>query len=186
MGVARRQWPSWMWASAALALFLVLAATTGGRAVEPDEILKDAALEARARVISQKLRCVVCQNQSIDDSSAPLARDLRVLVRERLVAGDSDRQTIDFIVARYGNFVLLQPPVQVNTLLLWAGPLLLLVLAAIGFGRFVRRQSVTPGTAAAEGLSAEEEARLRGMLNTDGASSADAAVQRAPLHSSKT
>src|SRR6188474_3255302 len=88
-------------------------------AVQPDEILKDPALEARARALSQELRCMVCQNQSIDDSDAPLTKDLRVLVRERLSAGDSDRQVIDFMVARYGEFVLLRPRLNAHTVLLW-------------------------------------------------------------------
>ena len=97
-------------------------------AVEPDEILSDAKLEARARAISAGLRCLVCQNQSIDDSNAPLAHDLRVLVRERVAAGDSNKQAIDYIVQRYGNFVLLKPPLQMDTVLLWFGPLLLTVV----------------------------------------------------------
>jgi cytochrome c-type biogenesis protein CcmH len=134
-------------------------------AVEPSEILKDPKLEGRAREISQKLRCVVCQNQSIDDSNAPLAKDLRVLVRERLTAGDSDTQTIGYIVARYGNFVLLKPPVQFNTLLLWLGPLLLAGLAFFGFSRFLKRQAVTPSAETTASLSADEEARLRDLLD---------------------
>src|SRR3954465_14992811 len=91
-------------------------------AVQPDEILTDPALEGRARALSQELRCMVCQNQSIDDSDAPLAKDLRVLVRERLTAGDTDNQVIDFLVARYGEFVLLKPRVSIHTLLLWFSP----------------------------------------------------------------
>src|SRR5580704_6723914 len=93
------------------------------RAVESNEVLADPGLEARARNLSRELRCLVCQNQSIDDSDAPLAHDLRVIVRERLKAGDTDSQAIGFIVARYGNFVLLKPPLQINTLALWFGPL---------------------------------------------------------------
>ncbi|HRX04273.1 MAG TPA: cytochrome c-type biogenesis protein CcmH, partial [Anaerolineae bacterium] len=88
----------------------------------PDEVLADPALEARARTLSQDLRCLVCQNQSIDDSNAPLARDLRIIVRERLSAGDTDKQVIDYLVTRYGNYVLLKPPLQADTLLLWIGP----------------------------------------------------------------
>src|SRR3954463_11503940 len=91
-------------------------------AVQPDEVLPDSALEARARTLSRELRCMVCQNQSIDDSDAPLARDLRLLVRERLTAGDSDAQVEDFLVARYGNFVLLKPPFEWHTALLWLTP----------------------------------------------------------------
>lgn len=127
-------------------------------AVQPDEILKDPALEARARALSQELRCMVCQNQSIDDSDAPLARDLRLLVRERLQKGDSDRQVLDFLVERYGNFVLLKPPIEPQTLLLWVvSPLMLLV----GIGALIvmarRRRSVALETG---GLSADEQRRL--------------------------
>src|SRR6185295_11858847 len=122
-------------------------------AVQPDEILKDPALEARARALSQELRCMVCQNQSIDDSDAPLARDLRIVVRERLSAGDSDGQVIDFLVARYGEFVLLKPRLSWRTALLWLAPFAIVLIGAIGFlvgGRRAR----TPTT---ERLSAEEE-----------------------------
>ena len=101
-------------------------------AVEPDEMLADPALEARARAISRELRCVVCQSQSIDDSNAPLAKDMRIIVRERLVAGDSDKEVFAFLVERYGDYVLLRPPVQNNTLLLWATPAFLLLAAAGG------------------------------------------------------
>ena len=100
-------------------------------AVNPDEILSDPALEERAREISAGLRCLVCQNQSIDDSDAPLARDLRVLVRERLAAGDSDADVVDFVVARYGEFVLLKPRFGAHTVLLWAGPAALIVIGAL-------------------------------------------------------
>src|ERR1700751_4574206 len=99
-------------------------------AVQPDEILPDPVLEARARDLSRELRCMVCQNQSIDDSDAPLARDLRLLVRDRLKAGDSDRQVLDFLTARYGAFVLLKPPLEWTTVLLWFGPPGLLVIGA--------------------------------------------------------
>ena len=133
-------------------------------AVTPDEVLQDPRLEARARAISQGLRCVVCQNQSIDDSNAPLAHDLRVLLRERLVSGDTDEQAIDYIVARYGNFVLLRPPMQLNTLFLWVGPALFVMIAAIGFGRYLRTRpedtSETPPT-----FTATEEERLAVLLN---------------------
>ena len=127
----------------------------------PDEVLRDPALESRARVLSQELRCVVCQNQSIDDSNAPLAHDLRVLLRDRLVSGDSDQQALDFIVARYGNFVLLKPPMQLNTLLLWIGPLLILLVAGIGFGRYVGRSGDGTRTAEAPSpLSDKERERI--------------------------
>src|SRR5499427_5689879 len=101
-------------------------------AVQPDEIMSDPAKEARARDLSRELRCMVCQNQSIDDSEAPLARDLRLLVRERIAAGDSDVQVIDFLVARYGEFVLLKPRFSPHTALLWLGPVTLLVIGALG------------------------------------------------------
>jgi cytochrome c-type biogenesis protein CcmH len=114
---------------AALAGLLPFAA----RAVQPDEILPDAAMELRAREISGGLRCLVCQNQSIDDSDAPLAKDLRVLVRERLKAGDSDQAVVDYVVARYGDFVLLKPPFRLSTLLLWLSPLFLL-LGGVWYG----------------------------------------------------
>ena len=109
-------------------------------AVLPDEVLKDATLETRARDISKDLRCLVCQNQSIDDSDAALARDLRVIVRERLTAGDSDTQVIDFVRARYGNYVLLKPPFEADTYLLWLSPFLLLAIALTAAYFFMRQQ----------------------------------------------
>lgn len=128
-------------------------------AVNPDEQLADPALEARAHNLSKDLRCVVCQNQSIDDSNAPLARDMRVLVRERVKLGDSDDEVRAFLVARYGNFVLLKPPLQTGTLVLWFSPLLFLAAAfALVWGYF-RAMSKSP--AAAAPLSAEEEAALK-------------------------
>jgi cytochrome c-type biogenesis protein CcmH len=133
-------------------------------AVMPDEVLRDPTLESRARALSQELRCVVCQNQSIDDSNAPLAHDLRVLLRDRLVAGDSDRQALDFLVARYGNFVLLKPPMQLNTFLLWVGPLLILLVAGIGFARHVGR----PDSGTVETpfpLNDKEQERIEALLN---------------------
>jgi cytochrome c-type biogenesis protein CcmH len=141
-------------------LVLVLLASPAF-AVQPDEILKDPVLEARARVLSQELRCMVCQNQSIDDSDAPLAKDLRVLVRERLTAGDSDSQVIDFLVARYGEFVLLKPRLSAHTLLLWLAPFGVLVIAAIGF-LAARRRAVTVSQPQ---LTAEEEARVNALLD---------------------
>ena len=135
-------------------------------AVMPDEVLKDPALESRARVLSQELRCVVCQNQSIDDSNAPLAHDLRVVLRDRLSSGDSDQQALDSIVARYGNFVLLKPPMQLNTLLLWIGPLLILLVAGIGFRRYVGRDGNGSRTAQAPApLSENERERIETLLN---------------------
>jgi cytochrome c-type biogenesis protein CcmH len=132
-------------------------------AVQPDEILKDATLEARARTISKELRCLVCQNQSIDDSDAPLARDLRILVRERLSAGDSGKQTIAFVVRRYGDFVLLRPPFKSSTLILWLGPILILISGMAGIAIWHRRRrtaSAGPGAP----LSDDERARIDTLL----------------------
>ncbi|MBV9079384.1 MAG: cytochrome c-type biogenesis protein CcmH, partial [Methylobacteriaceae bacterium] len=114
----------------AAVLLAALASAPGARAVQPDEILRDPKLESRARTISAELRCLVCQNQSIDDSDAPLARDLRLLVRERLQAGDSDREVVRFVANRYGDFVLLKPPFTAETLVLWLGPAALALGAA--------------------------------------------------------
>ena len=111
-------------------------------AVDPGEILKDPNLEKRARSISKGLRCVVCQNQSIDDSDAQLARDLRILVRNRIVAGDSDTAVIDYVVSRYGDFVLLEPPVKGVTLVLWFGPIFFTLAGLIGLILFFRRQKI--------------------------------------------
>jgi len=122
---------------AAMICALALAAGHAG-AVLPDEQLRDPKLEARARTIGSELRCVVCQNQTIDDSDADLAHDLRVLVRQRLVAGDSDRQVIDFIVKRYGNFVLMKPPLNEETWLLWLGPVLLLAVGGVSVAIYWR------------------------------------------------
>ncbi len=130
-------------------------------AVQPDEVLSDAALEKRARALSAGLRCLVCQNQSIDDSDAPLAKDLRILVRERLVAGDSDAAVIDYVVARYGDFVLLKPPVNSHTLLLWLAPLLVLGAAVIAARRVLRRPAATVPEAP---LSASEEKDLSRLI----------------------
>ncbi len=137
-------------------------------AVQPDEILKDPALEARARALSAELRCVVCQNQSIDDSNAPLARDLRLLVRERLQAGDSDEQVKRFVVDRYGTFVLLKPPFDRSTLLLWLTPLVVLGGAAVFMLRRLRSGGTSKTPVAS--LTREEEDRLRDLLADDGSS----------------
>ena len=147
------------------ALIALSAFATAAVAVTPEEALPNPKLELRARAISQDLRCVVCQNQSIDDSNAPLARDLRVLLRERLRAGDSDQQAIDYIVARYGNFVLLRPPLQPNTLVLWFGPALLILAAALGFGRYVRRQSLGRNSETTVPLTSSEQVRLDALLD---------------------
>lgn len=112
-------------------------------AVLPEEVLKDPTLEKRARVISQDLRCLVCQNQSIDDSNAPLAKDLRVIVRERLTSGDTDAQVFEYVVSRYGNYVLLKPPFQTDTYLLWAGPFLMMLIAlAISYNYLRKRPAI--------------------------------------------
>jgi cytochrome c-type biogenesis protein CcmH len=145
-------------------LVALVAFATFARAVTPDEVLHDPSLEMRARAISQVLRCVVCQNQSIDDSNAPLARDLRILLRERLASGDTDEQALDFIVARYGNFVLLKPPVQLNTLALWLGPALFVLIATIGFGQYVRRRFSDSTTQASTPLTATEQKRIDELL----------------------
>jgi|TARA_B110000908_G_scaffold134908_1_gene159541 cytochrome c-type biogenesis protein CcmH len=135
-------------------------------AVEPDEILDDTVLEARARVISKGLRCLVCQNESIDESHASLARDLRLLVRERLVVGDSNDQTVEFIVERYGEYVLLQPRASGSTLVLWAaGPLMLLLAAGMGFIYLRGRSSATEGSDAA--LTDVEKTRLSEILDSN-------------------
>jgi cytochrome c-type biogenesis protein CcmH len=146
-----------------LVLLLVLAAPAW--AVQPDEILQDPALEARARELSRDLRCMVCQNQSIDDSDAPLARDLRILVRERLQAGDSNRQVIDFLVARYGEFVLLNPRFTGHTALLWLLPptLLAIGIAVVIVGARRRAGATTAVAADAPALTPEEQARLAAL-----------------------
>lgn len=140
--------------------FLLLTAT-GAFAVNPDEVLDNPALEQRARDISAKLRCLVCQNQSIDDSDAELARDLRVIVRERLVDGDSDEEVMDFVVSRYGEFVLLQPRLSARNMLLWGTPLIGLVLGAMAIIFLYRMRS----RGAPDGrLTPEEQARITKML----------------------
>jgi cytochrome c-type biogenesis protein CcmH len=146
---------------------VALVASPSAHAVQPDEILANSALEARARTLSKELRCMVCQNQSIDDSDAPLARDLRVLVRERLQAGDSDRQVIDYLVARYGEFVLLKPRFSWHTALLWLGPAAILLVGALGLFAAARRYRHAHGAVGADGstLTPAEEARLSEILH---------------------
>src|SRR5262245_4190290 len=141
-------------------------ALTPAHAVEPGEVLKDPALEARARHLSQELRCLVCQNQSIDDSNAELARDLRVLVRERLAAGDTDAAVLAFVEARYGEFVLLRPRLGWHTLLLWLTPLLLLAGAAYALLRHVR-QNRSAAAAQPAPLSSAEQQRLEALLRRE-------------------
>jgi cytochrome c-type biogenesis protein CcmH len=145
---------------------LVFAVPSSWAAVQPDEVLRNPALEARARTLSQQLRCMVCQNESIDDSDAPLARDLRVLVRERLQAGDSDAQVLDFLVARYGEFVLLKPRLSWRTALLWGLPpgLLLTGIALL----VVVANRRWRGVEMAPNLTATEQARLKKILAESG------------------
>jgi len=144
-----------------LALAVALASATPAFAVTPDEILPDPQLEARARALSHELRCMVCQNQSIDDSDAPLAHDLRVLVRERLKAGDTDSQVIDFLVARYGEFVLLKPRFEWHTAPLWLAPAALLLIGGITlFVAMRRRGGLAAKPEAPAPLSKSEQARL--------------------------
>ena len=150
-----------MIARAGLALAMLLFLVGIAAAVEPGEMLKDPALEARARAISQEIRCLVCQNQSIDDSSADLAHDLRVIVRERLTAGDSDQQVKDYLTARYGDFVLLDPPVKTKTLILWGGPVGLLLLGIIIIAIAARRRRAVAATP----LSDDERRRLAQLLD---------------------
>jgi cytochrome c-type biogenesis protein CcmH len=151
---------------ARLVILILLLGAAPARAVEPDEILADPKLEGRARAISAELRCLVCQNQSIDDSNAPLARDLRLLVRERLKAGDNDDAVKRFVVDRYGKFVLLKPPFDPQTALLWLTPFLVLATAGlviVGRLRQGRSWAPTPGRP----LTHEEERRLRALLETE-------------------
>ena len=145
-----------------LAAAVALMGITVAHAVQPDEVLKDPALEHRARTISAGLRCLVCQNQSIDDSDAPLAKDLRLLVRERLQKGDTDQQVQDFVVQRYGEFVLLKPVFALHTLVLWATPLAVLALGALGLLGALRRRRA-PETAP---LDESEKAALERVLRS--------------------
>lgn len=133
-------------------------------AATPADVLADANLELRARHLGRQLRCVVCQNQAIDNSNAPLARDLRVLLRERLQGGDSDAQAVAFIVARYGNFVLLKPPFQANTLVLWLGPAILLLVAGVALRMLLDRRRGGHEHLAVPSLTAEEKSRLSRLL----------------------
>lgn len=152
----------------ALLLLAALMVSSQAWAVEPDEMLSNPALEARARAISKQLRCMVCQNESIDESQAPLARDLRVLVRQRIMAGDSDTQIINFLVSRYGEFILLKPPLSWHTLALWGAPPALLILGILMIVVVERRRATgQPALGAAARLSAAEEARLSEILHTD-------------------
>lgn len=152
------------WRSAIAAGLLVVAAAGAAFAVQPDEVLSDTALERRARTISAELRCMVCQNQSIDDSDADLAKDLRVLVRDRLKAGDTDRQVLDYVVARYGEFVLLKPRLSAHTILLWGAPVAMLLLGALAAITTLRNRRVR----SASPLTDQERQDLRAMLDGPG------------------
>lgn len=144
----------------ALALFLTLLALPA-LAVNPDEMLPDPALEARARAISAELRCMVCQNQSIDDSNADLAKDLRLLVRERLKRGDTDQQVFDYLVSRYGEFVLLKPRMTIRNIALWGMPVALILIGGVTLIVLSRRRRVTPASVP---LTAEEQARVDALM----------------------
>ena len=149
-----------------LALFVFMAiAPMPALAVNPDEVLKDPVLEERARDLSAQLRCMVCQNQSIDDSNAELAKDLRVLVRERITAGDSDEQVMNYLVSRYGEFVLLKPRLSAQTIALWATPAVLFVIGGFTVYGLLRRSRGTKG--AEQALTSQEQARVADLLRRD-------------------
>jgi cytochrome c-type biogenesis protein CcmH len=150
---------------ALLGVLLCLGMTPALAATSPDELLADPEQEQRARELSKHLRCLVCQNQSIDDSDADLARDLRTLVRERIKAGDSDEEIIAFLTARYGDFILLKPPVKPATFGLWFGPGLVLVAAGLGIVLYLRRRRGDGPAPASDPLSEDEQARLRALLD---------------------
>ncbi|MBB4379142.1 cytochrome c-type biogenesis protein CcmH [Bradyrhizobium sp. Rc3b] len=152
-------------------VLLMLLALPAAYAVQPDEIMPDPAKEARARELSRELRCMVCQNQSIDDSDAPLARDLRLLVRERIGAGDSNSQVLDFLVARYGEFVLLKPRFERQTLLLWLLGPLLLIGGGVALWLQIRRRARSGADVPAPPLTADEQARLAALMSDDAKSS---------------
>jgi cytochrome c-type biogenesis protein CcmH len=167
---------AWWLPTAWVAVALLLLACIPVRATDADEMLKDPALEARARAITAGLRCVVCQNQSVDDSNAPLARDLRRLVRERLTAGDSDEQVIAYVVSRYGEFALLKPRFAAHTLALWLAPLVVLfAILAYALLRLRQRRDEALADATGAPLSAEQEARLRELVSEASQTEPDAA-----------
>lgn len=150
---------------AGFGVFVLLAGlTVPARAVEPDEVLDDPVLEARARELSKTLRCLVCQNENIDSSHAPLARDLRIILRERLSAGDTDEEAIEFLVSRYGDFVLLLPPVQKNTMVLWLAPFLFMVF---GIGGVIIYMRSTRAAAHEADLTEEDARRLADLMGDE-------------------
>jgi cytochrome c-type biogenesis protein CcmH len=153
----------------ALAVLIALLTSSQVRAVEPDEMLSNPALEARARAISEELRCMVCQNESIDDSEAPLAHDLRLLVRRRIMAGDTDAQVVNFLVSRYGEFILLKPPLSWHTLVLWGTAPVLLFVGALLIVVVERRRSAATPAAESASLTAAEQARVAEILRGDNA-----------------
>jgi cytochrome c-type biogenesis protein CcmH len=148
-----------------LALLAFLLFAPAALAVEPSERLSDPALEARARALSEELRCLVCQNETIDESSAPLAHDLRMLLRERIAAGDTDVQAVKYLTDRYGDFVLLKPPVEPATYLLWFGPVIVLLLAGGGALLYLRKRKAAAPVAP---LSDDEERRIERLLKEEG------------------
>ncbi len=148
-----------------VALVLAVGAATGARAVQPGETLADPALEGRAREISKELRCLVCQNQSIDDSDAELAHDLRILVRERVAAGDSNGEVVNYVVSRYGDFVLLRPPFKAATYALWLGPAVILVIGLVAVAVYYRRRGA--GRSGPETLTESERRRLAGLMEDE-------------------
>jgi cytochrome c-type biogenesis protein CcmH len=160
---------AWKQILACLFAVSVMVSSSAAYAVLPDEIMSDPAKEARARDLSRELRCMVCQNQSIDDSEAPLARDLRLLVRERIAAGDSDAQVLDFLVARYGEFVLLKPRLELHTLLLWLLTPLGLAGGGVALWIYGRRRAKSAGMddLSFAKLTAEEEARLKQLMSAE-------------------
>ena len=150
------------------AMLILVSLAAPALAVQPDEVLDDPVLEQRARDLSAQMRCMVCQNQSIDDSDAPLAKDLRVLIRERLVAGDSNQQVVDYLVSRYGEFVLLKPRLTAKTIALWSGPFLVLLFGALVIWRQRRMTAATPVAEAETSLSDDERKKLDAILKDAG------------------
>ena len=152
---------------ASLSLAALLAVSAPALAVDPSEMLKDPGLEARAQHLGKELRCLVCQNESIEDSNADLAKDLRIIVRERIAQGQSDEQVRAFVVDRYGDYVLLKPPFKASTLVLWVGPFVFFLAGLAAVVAFFRRRGVSAAPPAPAPLSAEEKRRLEALLKDD-------------------